>query len=302
MTAGGTLIDAHTHTQPSLAATRQFMADLGLQQVAEGTPDDAVERMDRAGIEWTMIVSFLPAQALVDAAVAAGEERDQARARVLGRWHDLNAWAAEQSRTRPDRFRSVVGVDPVLMTREEVEQEVATQLAAGANGVKIAPMFLGVPPDHEDMEIVWQLATRHDVPVLSECGAHAFGAHGAWGHPEHFLEVVRSYPTLRLQLAHLGQGAEDVTARVVRASGTVVTDTALRFGGMAGAPVEPGDTLDLIRTIGPEHVVFGTNYPLVDPGAYAAALRSLGLTERELRQVGYENAACLWRTDARTAA
>jgi predicted TIM-barrel fold metal-dependent hydrolase len=250
--------------------------------------------MDRAGIEWTMIVAFRPAQLMVEQSVAGGSDREQAVRDTLAEWHELNSWAAAAARAQPDRLKSVVGLDPVLMTPEQVRAEATTQLAAGASGLKIAPMFLGVPADHEAVEIVWQLAVEFDVPVLSESGAHGWGDQDAWGHPRHFLEVVRSYPTLRLQLAHLGQGAEDVMARVVRASPTVITDTALRFGGMAGQPVEVGDTVEKIRSIGAEYVAFGTNYPIVDQEAYAAVLREAGLTGPELRQVGHDNAARLW--------
>jgi predicted TIM-barrel fold metal-dependent hydrolase len=77
-------------------------------------------------------------------------------------------------------------------------------LAAGASGLKVAPMFLGIPAVGERMEIVWRLAVELDVPVLSEGGALAFGEQRAWGHPRHLEAVVRSCPSLRFQLAHLG--------------------------------------------------------------------------------------------------
>jgi predicted TIM-barrel fold metal-dependent hydrolase len=291
-----TLIDAHSHTQPSVAATTAFMSNLEMPAAGEGTTDELILRMDEADIEWTMIVSFIPAQDRVARAVSQGEDRDQAVQAVLAEWHELNSWAAGAARRNPTRLKSVVGVDPVLMTPGQVADEIGAQLSVGASGVKIAPMFLGVPPDDEIMEVVWRLAVEHDVPVLSESGASSYGEHAAWGHPRHFESVLRSYPSLRLQLAHLGQGAEDDLARIVRHRENVITDTALRFGGLTGLPVDATAALDAIRRIGPEHVAFGTNYPIVDQRAYAAALRSVGLNETELRQVGHDNAARIWGT------
>jgi predicted TIM-barrel fold metal-dependent hydrolase len=288
------LIDVHTHTQPTLAATEAFMANLGMPAAARGTPADLLGRMDATNIDWTMIVSFIPAQDFVARAVQAGADRDAAIAAVLADWHDLNSWAAAVGKANPDRFKCVVGVDPILMSPQQVSAEVATQLAAGASGIKIAPMFLDVQPDDEAMEIVWQLAVQHDVPVLSESGAGSYEGHAAWGHPRHFEQVLSSYPKLRLQLAHLGQGAEEDMARLVRGNDNVLTDTALRFGGMAGLPVAAGDAVELIRLIGVEHVAFGTNYPIVDQGEYAAALRASGLSASELRLVGHDNAARFW--------
>lgn len=281
------LIDAHTHTQPSAAATRAFVGGLGMPVEREGTPDDVVASMDRANIAWTLIVSVVFAQDAVDAAVAAGADRDAATADVLTTWHEQNAWAAAAAAARPDRLKAVVGVDPVLMTAAEIDREVRTQLAAGATGIKVAPMFIRLRPDDERMEPVWRLAVELDVPVLSECGASSYG------HPAHFAEVVRSHPALRLQLAHLGWGAEEDTARVVRLSENVVTDTAMRLGGLGQALDAEGLTAT-IRSIGVDRVVFGTNYPIIDQADHARALRSLPLDDDELHQVGYANAARFW--------
>jgi predicted TIM-barrel fold metal-dependent hydrolase len=291
-----TLIDAHTHTQPSRAATEAFMANLQMPAGRAGTTSEVVAGMDRTNVEWTMIVPWLPAQDFVDEAIAAGADRDEAVERVLGRWHELNSWAAAAAAAQPARLKSVIGLDPVLMSPERIEREVRTQLAAGASGVKVAPMFIGVPADDEKMEIIWRLAVEHDVPVLSESGGLSFGPHGAWGHPRHFEAVLRSYPSLRLQLAHLGQGAEDDMAKLLRQSETVITDTALRFGGMGGDDPDPAELAALIRQLGVDRVSFGTNYPIVDQGAYARALRALPLSAEELTQVGHDNAARLWRT------
>jgi uncharacterized protein len=290
------LIDAHSHTQPSAAATGAFMADLGMETDRTGTTDELIATMDAVRVEWTMIVSWMPAQDFVADAVAAGQDRDAATEQVLQSWHDLNSWAAAAAAAAPERLKSVVGLDPVLMSEAQIEVEVRTQLAAGASGLKVAPMYIGIPADDPRMEIVWRLGVENDVPVLSECGALSFGTHGAWGHPRYFETVLRSYPGLRLQLAHLGQGAEDVTAKIVRLSDTVITDTALRLGGMGVPDPDPGELADLFRMIGVDRVAFGTNHPIVDQAAYARTLRSLPLRDDELRQIGHDNAARLWST------
>lgn len=272
------------------------MANLGMPAAGEGTTDELVSGMDANNIAWTMIVPWLPAQDFVAEAVAAGTDRDLATEQVLQRWHDLNSWAASSAQRQPDRLKSIVGLDPVLMSTEFIESEVRTQLAAGASGLKVAPMFIGVPADDEKMEIVWRLAVQNDVPVLSESGALGYGEHGAWGHPRNFETVLRSYPTLRLQLAHLGQGAEDDMAKLVQLSDTIITDTALRLGGMGDDGPDPVEFAELIRRIGTDKVAFGTNYPIVDQARYAQALRDLPLSDAELQLVGHDNAARLWRS------
>ena len=282
------LIDAHTHTQPTAAEGKEFAARYGFGSDREGTVDELLRSMDRAGIARTMIVPWMPAQDMVADMVAAGADRDEAVADVVGQWRGLNEWAAGAVTAHPQRLSCLVGLDPVLMDEATIAAEVAERLATGACGLKVAPMFIRRRPDDEVMEVVWRLARDHNVFVLSESGALPFGDEPVWGHPAWFDAVLRSYPTVTIQLAHLGQGAEDDVATLTSRYANVVTDTSLRLG------VEPPErTAEFVRRIGADRVLFGTNYPLVDQVAYAAALRALPLTDDELEQVGHANAARL---------
>jgi predicted TIM-barrel fold metal-dependent hydrolase len=284
--AAEVLIDAHSHVQPTVEAGRAFGAQWGFASDRDGTVGELVASMDRNGIARTTIVPWLPAQDLVAEAVAGGADRDEAVDAVVGRWRELNRWATSAVAARPDRLACLVGLDPVLMPPALIEAEVAERLAAGACGLKIAPMFIRVRPDDEVMEVVWRSARDHGVFVLAEANGLAPDGGPGWGHAAHFDAVLRSYPTVTVQLAHLGQGAEDAVADLTGRYPNVVTDTSLRLG------VEPPARIaGLIRQIGTDRVVFGTNYPLVDQGAYAAALRSLPLTDDELELVGRANAA-----------
>jgi predicted TIM-barrel fold metal-dependent hydrolase len=286
------LIDAHTHTQPTAADGAAFIERSGFPGAGDrrGTVDELFEVMDHAGISRTMIVPWLPAQDMVGELVASGEDRDTATASVVQRWRDLNKWATDAVTAHPDRLACLVGVDPVIMEESLVETEVAERLGTGACGLKVAPMFVHRRPDDEVMEVVWRTARDHGVFVLSESGAHAYGDEEVWGRPASFDQVLRSYPSVTIQLAHLGLGAEDQVAELARRYPNVVTDTSIRLGG--GSPEE---IVRHIRRIGTDRVLFGTNYPLVDPVAYADALRGLGLSEDELHQVGRDNAAKLWQ-------
>jgi predicted TIM-barrel fold metal-dependent hydrolase len=107
-----TLIDAHTHIQSSRAATRAQMARLGLPTYREGATKKFLGEIDRSGVEWTMIVGWLPAQLMVARAAAAGVDRDEAAAEALPRWHELNAWAVATAAVPPDRLKAIASLDP----------------------------------------------------------------------------------------------------------------------------------------------------------------------------------------------
>lgn len=289
------LIDFHTHTQPSVAAADAFFRWVGRDQPPNpGDVGDLLRKMAANGVSRTLIVPWLPAHDLVAARVAAGEGRAAAERAVIDQWKRLNAWAARAASERPDELSALVGVDPVLMQADEIRAEVAERLATGACGLKIAPMFLDVPASDPRIDVVWEEARRHGVFVLSECGARGALGHEAWGHPRYFDAVARRFPEVRIMLAHLGMGAEDEVARLVRTHRNLYADLSLRLTGVD----EPGgwtsaQLLDVIRAIGADRVVYGTNFPLVDTAAYAATFRRLELTGAERELIGWRNAASL---------
>lgn len=290
------LFDSHTHTQPSSDEAKGFLNQFGMpeQRPGRGTVQDLVETMDDVGLSRSLIIPWIPAQDHVFKRTRAGADRDQAVEDVLGEWRLLNRWATDQVALQPQRIVCLVGVDPILMSVEQVQTEVREQVAAGAAGIKIAPMFLGAHPDDERMEVVWRLARELDVPVLSESGATTRRSEPAWGHPQHFDAVCAAYPDVRIQLAHLAIGAEDALVALTAKHRNVWADTSLRLGGYPGDDFTPPGLVELMRRIGIDRVLYGTNYPMVDPRAYAHAFRSLPLAAEELRAVATENALALY--------
>ncbi len=183
-----------------------------------------------------------------------------------------------------------MGVDPVLMGDEGVAREVAERLASGACGIKVAPMFIHRRPDDEVMEVVWRCARDHGVFVLSQSGAsRKAGQEEAWGHPAYFDAVLA--------------GVSDVSPCSSRTSASVPRMMWLRspLGIQTWWPTPrcssdaepPDEIVAIIRRIGTDRVLFGTNYPLVDQSACVAIFEALPLTDEERHQIGYENASRL---------
>ena len=287
------LIDSHTHTQPSAEEMKVFVARYGFDSDRQGTLVELFSMMQRRHVVRTMIVPWLPAQHLVAEQVALGVDRDEAIDHVVGQWKRLNRWATDSVATHPDRLSCLVGVDPVLMGDEGVANEVAECLARGACGIKVAPMFIHRRPDDEVMEIVWRCAREHGVFVLAQSGAsRQAGEEEAWGHPTHFEAVLRAYPTVTVQLAHLGIGAEGDVAALTSRYPNVMADTSMQLGVRP-----PDDIVAIIRRIGVDRVLFGTNYPLVDQAACVTTFEALPLTEEERHHIGYGNASRLLSGD-----
>ena len=284
------LIDSHTHTQPTAEEAKTFVGRYGFDSDRQGTVAELLGTMDRGHVKRAMIVPWIPAQQLVAERVARGVDDDEAVDQVIEQWQHLNRWATDSVAAHPDRLSCLVGVDPVLMGDGGVASEIAERLGNGACGIKVAPMFIHRRPDDEAMEVVWRCARDHGVFVLSQSGAsRAAGDEQAWGHPAYFDAVLRAYPTVTVQLAHLGIGAEEDVAALAGRYSNVVADTSMQLGFRP-----PDEVVATIRRIGTDRVLFGTNYPLVDQVACVAAFEALSLTEEERHEIGYGNASRLF--------
>ncbi len=294
-------IDFHTHAQPSAPEGIAFQRQWGHERPPRtGVPEELLAIMDRAGIAQSLLVPWMPAQDHADRLTAAmteggllAEERARAHARriVAETWRRLNQWAVETVAAHPDRLLCLVGLDPLVMDESFVRQEAADRLAQGACGLKIAPMFLRAPPDDPRMAIVFQLAQEHGVFALAQAGAHGYQGQPAWGHPRHFEPVLKAYPDVIVQLAHLGMGAEEEVAGLTARYPNLYADLSSRMH-LFGQPGQwsLAEAAAWIRRIGVERVLFGTNYPLNDPVLYVQVMEALPLTGAERQAVLFENA------------
>jgi predicted TIM-barrel fold metal-dependent hydrolase len=293
----GDVIDFHTHVQPSVAEGIAFQERFGfLKSPRNGTPEELLPIMDAAGVRCTLMVPWMPAQDVVDARIAASAEgeraRDAVRQEVVREWFALNQWAVDTVAAYNGRFACLVGLDPLLMRAHELRAEVEDKLAKGACGLKIAPLFLRATPDDERVAIVFEEASRHGVFVLSQAGASGFGGQPAWGDPSYFEDVLRAWPEVDVQLAHLGLGGESEVARLTARYPNLYADTSARLHAI-GQPGEwtPTEAAEWFRRIGIDRIVFGTNYPMHDPAQFIEAIRALPLDDDERDRILWHNAA-----------
>lgn len=288
------LVDLHTHAQPTAAA------GLALQRWIGGPPAErsgAVEEllglMDRASIASSLIVPWLPLRDLVEERLATGVDRQQATSDLVAEWQELNRWAARAVRRSGGRLDCLVGLDPTVMPPPLMAEMAREGLAQGASGLKVAPAFVLAFPDDDVMTPLWELARDLGVFVLAESGAGHFRGRPAYGHPSRFEAVLAAYPDVRIMLAHLGIGAEDEVARLTARHPNLFTDLSLRLPPSPQARWDANETAGWLRRIGTDRVVYGSNYPLVDPVAFAESFRRLLLTEEEAADIGWRNAGRL---------
>jgi predicted TIM-barrel fold metal-dependent hydrolase len=284
------LIDFHTHTQ----ATAQD--GLALQGWIGGPPpqfsgavDELYPLMEQAAIDRSLIVPWLPMHDFLNERTAAGEDRDEVLAALTAQWEALNRWAVSAVQASDGRLMCLVGFEPVLMPTETITQWAHEMVDGGACGLKVAPAFLFRRPDDPVMDPVWELARSLGVFVLCESGAGHFRGREPFGHPSHFEGVLQRYPDVPLVLAHLGIGAEEEVARLTASYPNLYTDISMRIQPSAQATWTTEETVGWLRKIGTDRVIYGSNYPLIDPVGFAATFRQLPLTDDEQADIGWRN-------------
>ncbi len=154
--------DAHTHIHPSASATKAFMNALEFHGPWDGTIEQALPIMDKAGIAATMIVPLLADSKLLAERMAearahgAKPDREEMIAQLAAEQSAYNSWAAGAGARHQGRFAGLIAVNPVLFGPEWTRKEIAARLAEGAVGIKILPMYIGVYPADPRMAVVWR--------------------------------------------------------------------------------------------------------------------------------------------------
>jgi uncharacterized protein len=293
------IVDAHTHAFPTVAWGHEWQRMLGVDDPRRsGQIDELSRRLAAGGIDHAVVLLNVRSGELAKELTATrdlsqSEIRDQVQAQIL----KLNRWGLELG-AADGRFLPFVGVNVQFMNPDELVAEIDYGHTHGARGVKIIPPSMQVYADDPLLEPVVRRCAELRLPLLTQSGTGGGpppepGA-DSYGRPARWAPALRKYPSLTLILAHLGLGYEDDVVTLCTENRNVFTDTSLRLSrlGRPGQP-SPTDIAQLIRRIGVDHVLFGTNYPFVDPAAYVERLQDLPLSDHEQTQVAGANFARL---------
>lgn len=297
--------DHHMHVWSADArdALVRIMEALG-QEAPPGLPAfDAgavIGQLDEAGIRRGVLLST--AYFFGNPDVDFRDERRKVR--------EENDWVARQAASHPDRLVAFFGVNPLAeYAPEEVERCTAVPECAG---IKLHLANSGVDlrdsTDVRGLRRTFETANRHGLPVIIHLQTRRedFGREDVNAFVDHVLPAA---PEIPVQVAHLGGDSrfDAPTRRAVDAflaairehperTSNVYFDMALvpfplSHAGKDSARRARYDEMnrgfaEAVRRIGPDRIVFGTDFPEYPPGAYVRGLaESLPLTESEFRDL-----------------
>jgi predicted TIM-barrel fold metal-dependent hydrolase len=289
------LLDVHAHVFPTAAAGREWQRLLGVAEPRRsGAVDEAGEILAEAGIE-RQVMLLWPRSGERHAALRAAGELDEAE--IEKRLHadiaGLNRWGCEAARRDP-RLIAFAGINVRYLPGEEAVREIDACVALGARGVKLIPPSMRLYADDPRLWPVYERCAQLALPILSQSGIGGGPppSPGAdhYGRPRYWDAVLAAFPGLTVILAHMALGYEDDLVALAQRHPNLRTDTSLRLSrlGRDGHPT-PDELVSLMRRVGTDRVLFGTNYPFVDPRAYRERLAALPLRDDEREQIAHRN-------------
>jgi predicted TIM-barrel fold metal-dependent hydrolase len=293
-------VDVHVHLYPDPAAGQtakdrydiwEYGADPGVVfSPASGELSEL--RATYAGWDRVVVVHIFDADLAREEArarLAAGPAVDDAGVTaaideaVGGAMRESNRWVVGATADDP-MLEVLVSVDPTVLSPSEMVAHLEDLAAGGVRGIKLHPVSQGYVPSDPRLDGVYRTCADAGLVVLSHSGQGHHG--GASARPAEFGPVLERWPHLRMVLAHLGGAAWTETAALAEAYPQVVFDLSEIVEWSAShshsAP-DPAALSALIRSVGADRVMLGSDFPWYDPAHTAdrvLALPGLGTVER----------------------
>jgi len=297
-----TIIDAHVHTYQTREVGLQAKQG-GTTTDYAGTVDELLPIMEKAKISQAVMVNMLPLAEMKKAAVErlpedlSQEQRDDALKeiddRMLGRLERRNSWTCDLTRQYPNLI-PFINLDPL-----QDEATMTTELLDkvnnhGARGIKLHPGSQWFYPNNRRFWPAYRTAQEMGLPVIFHAGR--FMSPETYSRPKNFVEVLESFPELTLVMAHIGIGYEDEAVSLARDFPKLMYDCSAIIGNVTpdGELTEKRVT-SLIREVGVERVMFGSDFPWYDPADSIARLLRLDFSEEEKQLLFAENAIRIYK-------
>ncbi len=285
------VIDAHIHTYPTPEIGLQAQQGAGLSGLA-GTVEEYLELMaasNKTGIEAAVMVNMTPVADMRDAFVGRGSTEEEASTKSIERLCRRNAWTCEVSRKHP-QLLPYVSLDP-SMGEEELVAELTARVKEGARGVKLHPANQRYLPADRRLWPAYEEIQRLELPIISHSGFHLDPNSPPYARPDNFREVLDHFPRLTLVLAHLGQGFLEDSFEMAERYPGLCFDTSMAVAGSADPPaISDEEAVTILRRIGVDRVLFGSDFPWGHPLRDARRIDRLPLTDDEKRLIFRENA------------
>ena len=234
-------------------------------------------------------------EALLDRMFAAGMTRVIVNSTLHGvpdRWHAdrgtvLRGWDRLRDWTAEDARRAALGlVLPAAFTAKDIEADAGRMLDEGAVGFKVVMGSRDEPGIHPNVFRLSEFAAERGAPILFHTFLRGEPRREGELVPADVVEVAGRVPGLAAVVAHAG-------ADYRRALPTLAESDDLSVD-ISGCRCYLGMLDEVVRWLGADRVLFGSDAYARGPWSQLAKLENTGLSETELEKVRRSNAERLF--------
>jgi predicted TIM-barrel fold metal-dependent hydrolase len=250
-----------------------------------------------ASLRRWMRLDIIPDEIPVELTLAALDSAGVNRALTSAWWGPAgpllsNDEVARTVRSHPERFAGIGSVD-LHRPMDAVRELRRCVKELGFVGVRQLPWLWGLPPNDRRYYPIYAECVELDIPFCLQVGHAGPLRPSDPGRPIPYLdEVACEFPELKIVGGHIGYPWTEEMISMATKYQNVYIDTS------AYTPERyPRALVEFMKGPGKAKVLFGSNYPMIQPAKCVSQLDSLELPEETRRLFLFENAARIFKLD-----
>lgn len=253
------IIDSHAHIFPDRIAARAadgISSFYSMRVRFDGSVGSLLEINRKAGVDRAIVQSVATVQEQV---------------------HNINDFVSEQVKLHP---QELIGFGALHPDFPGIEAETERIISLGLKGIKLHPDFQHFNVDDQKAFPIYEAAEGR-LPILFHVGDSRYD----FSSPKRLYNVMKRFPKLTIIGAHLAGWTKWDEAAELFSGGVIYADLSSSLYAMT-----PEHAAELIRKIGANRVMFGTDYPMWSAVEELERFRRLPLTAAEQEDILYRNA------------
>ncbi len=258
------IIDAHCHIYPDKIAQKASASTgnfYSIPMCLDGKISTLLEHGEKAGIDHFVVQSVATTPKQVSS---------------------INNFIASSVYMSNGKFTGLGTLHP---DGEDIEADVTEIISLGLKGVKLHPDIQQFKIDDYRMLKIYELC-EGKLPILVHTGDHRYD----YSNPNRMMPILDIYKNLTVIGAHFGGWSvwEEATKKLSRYENFYVDCSSTLYA------ITPEKAKELIIEYGTNRVLFGTDYPMWEPETEIAKFMQIDLTEKQRKDIFYNNAARLF--------
>lgn len=276
------IIDFHTHTYPSMIANKVVSQLSGPSQVnafTDATNEGLVESCRKYGISKCVLLPVVtnPSQT-----------------------ETIN----NQAITNNESSKYLISFGGIHPENQNFKNIISSLKSGGIKGIKLHPVFQNTYIDDIKYMRIIDCACEHELIISVHAGLDINSPSSLYSSIPHIRKMLKTLQPPKMILAHMGghlcwNEAEEMLQEYIEnvpCGNSLYLDTAFSLPSPIASQninyefLSTDQFIRLVRLVGSEHILFGTDSPWTDQGQAIKAINNSGITNKEASQIFYKNA------------